>query len=334
MPSAMLRSRPSAKVVISRESPAGASSAPPRPWSPRKATSEPADQESPHRTELTAKSAIPAAKTLRRPSTSASLPPSRRNPPKTIAYAVTTHSSPDWVKPRSVSIDGSATFTIATSRITMNCATTMSASAAHGLVGSSRRRIAETDIYYSSQSLINTTIAHIYSGTGYTSDMATTTESPLAKAGVKPPRELVSSPSFLLKRLGFAVKDRVTRRVRGRRRERLPLRRPRRARGGRPRDAGDDRRRARLRPQLPRRASRRARGARADRAPPRSGRPPPPHRARHAGREEGAGAATRRPREVDDEFFAPLSADERKTLHALLLRLAAHHDPRYATNGH
>jgi hypothetical protein len=36
----------------------------------------------------------------------------------------------------------------------MNCATTMSASAAQGLVGSSRRRIAETDIYSSSQSLI------------------------------------------------------------------------------------------------------------------------------------------------------------------------------------
>jgi hypothetical protein len=37
---------------------------------------------------------------------------------------------------------------------------------------------------------------------------------------------------------------------------------------------------------------------------------------------------------VDDDFFAPLSADERTTLHGLLLRLAAHHDPRYAPNGH
>jgi DNA-binding MarR family transcriptional regulator len=37
---------------------------------------------------------------------------------------------------------------------------------------------------------------------------------------------------------------------------------------------------------------------------------------------------------VDDDFFAPLSADERTTLHTLLLRLAAHHDPRYAPNGH
>ena len=36
--------------------------------------------------------------------------------------------------------------------------------------------------------------------------------------------------------------------------------------------------------------------------------------------------------QVEDEFFAPLSPDEREQLHALLLELAVHHDPRYAAD--
>ena len=36
---------------------------------------------------------------------------------------------------------------------------------------------------------------------------------------------------------------------------------------------------------------------------------------------------------VDDEFFKPLDAAERKTLTALLARLAGHHDARYRSNG-
>jgi DNA-binding MarR family transcriptional regulator len=36
---------------------------------------------------------------------------------------------------------------------------------------------------------------------------------------------------------------------------------------------------------------------------------------------------------IDDEFFEPLDVDERKTLKALLARLASHHDSRYRSNG-
>ena len=38
-------------------------------------------------------------------------------------------------------------------------------------------------------------------------------------------------------------------------------------------------------------------------------------------------------RRVDDEFFEPLDAAERKTLTVLLARLASHHDARYRQNG-
>jgi len=34
---------------------------------------------------------------------------------------------------------------------------------------------------------------------------------------------------------------------------------------------------------------------------------------------------------VDDDFLAPLDAEEREVLHGLLLRLIGHHEPRYAS---
>ena len=37
--------------------------------------------------------------------------------------------------------------------------------------------------------------------------------------------------------------------------------------------------------------------------------------------------------QVEEEYFEPLNATERKTLTSLLGRLAGHHDPRYRSNG-
>src|SRR5204862_4997220 len=50
---------------------------------------------------------------------------------KTSAYALITHCRFSCEKPRSVWIEGSATFTIAMSRTTMNCTVLSSASANH-----------------------------------------------------------------------------------------------------------------------------------------------------------------------------------------------------------
>ena len=164
--------------------------------------------------------------------------------------------------------------------------------------------------------------------------MSATSESPLAKAGVKPPRELVSSPSFLLKRLGFAVKDRVTDAFE---------------------DAGASAYHYAVLAVLEE-GDRETQATIADAlAYDRSylvglldeleerglieRRRDPADRRRHIVSVTPAGKkALARLRavheQVDHAFFAPLSAEERATLHALLLRLAAHHDPRYGANGH
>ena len=160
--------------------------------------------------------------------------------------------------------------------------------------------------------------------------MDTTTESPLAKAGVKPPRELVSSPSFLLKRLGFAVKDRVSDAFE---------------------DAGSSAYHYAVLAVLEE-GDRETQATIADALGyDRSWlvglldeleaqglierRRDPSDRRRHlvSLKPEGKTKLSQLrtiSKQIEDEFLAPLTAREREQLHGLLLKLAAHHDPRYA----
>ena len=81
-PSALFRSAPSRKVVVMIESAAGDRIAPPRPWTARAAISQPSDCAKPPTRDAAANSNSPLMNTLRRPSRSATRPPSSRNPPK------------------------------------------------------------------------------------------------------------------------------------------------------------------------------------------------------------------------------------------------------------
>jgi hypothetical protein len=114
-----LRSEPSSNVTETIEKTEGARIAPARPWSARAAISIPAEVEKPHRSEKAAKSKRPSMKSRRRPSRSPDRPPRRRKPPKVKAYALTTHWRSSGAKSSSVWIEGSATFTIETSRTTI-----------------------------------------------------------------------------------------------------------------------------------------------------------------------------------------------------------------------
>src|SRR5919106_3050575 len=88
-------------------------------------------QAKPARREATPKRIVPAMNRRRRPRRSAARPPSRRKPPNRSAYALMTHCRSSWENPRSVWIDGSATFTTATSSTTMNCTVQRRARASH-----------------------------------------------------------------------------------------------------------------------------------------------------------------------------------------------------------
>src|SRR4029079_3728498 len=129
MPSALLRSAPSANVVATIDSAVGVMIAAAMPCTTRAATSASTDPASPHASEASANSAVPVMNTRRRPSRSAARPPSSKRPPKLSRYALSTHWRSLGAKLRSAPIDGSATTTMAESRMTMKNAVHSRASA-------------------------------------------------------------------------------------------------------------------------------------------------------------------------------------------------------------
>lgn len=176
-------------------------------------------------------------------------------------------------------------------------------------------------------------ISNLHSGIGYTSFMSTAEPPIRVKPAVRPPRELVSSPSFLLKRLGFEVKDRVHDGFE--------------AAGASPfhftvlavLDEGARETQATIADALGYDRSYLVGllDELEERALIERNRDPADRR-RHIVRLTPAGKKTLAKLRalqatIDDDFFAPLSADERAALHTLLHRLAVYHDPRFG-NGH
>ena len=80
MPMAVLRSLMFVKVAMMMASVAGISSAAPTPWMARLAISTPPLPASPAASEESVKTAMPIPNSLRRPYTSASLPPTSSSP--------------------------------------------------------------------------------------------------------------------------------------------------------------------------------------------------------------------------------------------------------------
>src|SRR3954454_19764782 len=119
-PSALLRSAPSANVVVTIDRAAGETIAAPRPWTARAVMSHPSDCARPPASEASAKSTRPPMKTRRRPKRSAARPPSSRKPTKVSVEALTTHCRVAAEKASACWMEGSATLTIESSRTTRN----------------------------------------------------------------------------------------------------------------------------------------------------------------------------------------------------------------------
>ncbi len=132
MPSARVRSRPSAKLPTMSASTAGEASAPPTPCAARAASSQPAPVARPPASDETVNRVIPARNTRRRPRMSPARPPSSSRPPKVSVYAFSTQDRPAGEKRRPAWMCGSAMFTTVRSRTIMSWANSMMTSATPG----------------------------------------------------------------------------------------------------------------------------------------------------------------------------------------------------------
>jgi DNA-binding MarR family transcriptional regulator len=160
--------------------------------------------------------------------------------------------------------------------------------------------------------------------------MSAPPSSPVVKLGVKPPYELVCSPAFLMKRLGWAIKDRTFAAFEAAGESPYHysvlavLEESARETQATIADAlGYDR------SWLVGLLDELEEGGLIER------RRDPADRRRHLVSLEPAGkkklAHLRAISQgVEEEFLGPLTPKERDQLHAVLLKLAAHHDPRYA----
>ena len=127
MPNALPRSRGSVNVVVSSASADGASIAPKRPCKARAATSTPKDPAAPPMAEATENPSRPPMKVHLRPNRSPMRPPRSNSEPNASAYAVIIHWRASSLKPRSCCALGRAMFTMVASRMTISCATPMTA---------------------------------------------------------------------------------------------------------------------------------------------------------------------------------------------------------------
>src|SRR5436305_1653568 len=159
--------------------------------------------------------------------------------------------------------------------------------------------------------------------------MSTPLSNPMVKLGVRPPYELVCSTAFLLKRLGWAIKDRTFAAFEAAGESPYHYsvlvvleESPRETQATIADALGYDR--SWLVGLLDELEEAGLIERRRD----------PADRRRHlvslkpAGKKKLAELRAISKR-VEDEFFGPLDSEQRDALHALLLELAAHHDPRY-----